>query len=180
MSDDSSDCSDINVQPSSSKGRQQGRKDQKRKRRIVMRIEFDDSDDSTSVSDRSSEDEENYVKTKNNRNNDGSCGVNELGDDAPSCSENRQLRNRQIQNKICNENDSNDSDEFQRNAATRRLRRGGRSINVLDVGHSDGSTSGSEVKINFISNEDTKSKSIILLLCIIYFNDLTWITSTVS
>ena len=155
MSDDSSDCSDINVQPTSSKGRQQNRQDQKRKRRIVMRIEFDDSDDSTSASDRSSEDEENYVKPKQkNKNNDGGgSGGNELDDDAPSCS--GKLRNRQ-QSKICNEYDSNDSDEFQRNAAIRRLRRGGRRINVLDVGHSDGSTSGSEVKNNFIHIEDIK------------------------
>ncbi|XP_065367255.1 uncharacterized protein LOC135960006 [Calliphora vicina] len=140
MSDESSDCSDMNFRPSGSRGgRQQNRQDQKRKRRIVMRIEFDDSDDSSSASDRTSDDEEDDVKAKHNKGND-------LDDDGPSSSV--KLRSRQkkqnFNNDANNDNDE-DSDEFQRNAATRRLRRGGRRINVLDVGFSDGSTSGSEI-----------------------------------
>lgn len=144
MSDDSSDCSDMNFQPSGSRGRQKNRPDQKRKRRIVMRIEFDDSDESTSASDRTSDDEDD-VK---NKNRDNDIGGNDLDDGAPSCSIN--LRNRQKKKPMNNDaGDSlnDDSDDFQRNAATHRLRQGGRRINVLDVGFSDASSSGSEVMI---------------------------------
>ncbi|XP_037819834.1 uncharacterized protein LOC119609195 [Lucilia sericata] len=148
MSDESSDCSDMNFRPSGSRGRQQNRQDQKRKRRIVMRIEFDDSDDSSSASDRTSDDEVDDVKAKHNngKEDDNDVGGNDLDDDGPSCS--IKLRGRQkkksFNNDAGNDNDE-DSDEFQRNAANRRLRRGGRRINVLDVGFSDGSSSGSEI-----------------------------------
>lgn len=166
MSDESSDCSDMNFRPSSSRGsRQQNRQDQKRKRRIVMRIEFDDSDDdSTSASDRTSDDEEDDVKTNCNN-----IGGNDLDDDGPSCSV--KLRSRQKKKTSINESDQNsnndeDSDEFQRNAASRRLRRGGRRINVLDVGLSDGSSSGSEVKFIFIKkcNKTKSDESFLLFL----------------
>lgn len=79
MSEDSPDCcEDIDPRPSCSNGRAHDRTDQQKKRRIVMRIEFDDSDeDSSSSLDCTSDDEEvnahNDVvlpltsKTRNNR-----------------------------------------------------------------------------------------------------------------
>lgn len=155
MSDDSSDSSDINSRPSGSKGRQ----DQKRKRRIVMRIEFDDSDDTTSASDRTSDDEDEADDDVKGSQNDG--GGNDLDIAGPSCSV--KLRNRQNmknnikyketkKNVVDDEDDDDDSDEF--HAATRRLRRSGRRANVLDVGFSDGSSSGSEVMIHLFNNNN--------------------------
>lgn len=147
MSDDSSDCSELDTQPSGSRSRYQTRNnsDQKRKqRRIVMRIEFDDSDESssTTTSEHSSDDEVVSSTRKGQKSTD-------LGDGGqPSCS--LRLRSRQSQrntkrNDVAPSHDEEDSDEFQYNAAQRRTRLGGRRANPLDVGISDGSTSGSEV-----------------------------------
>lgn len=148
MADDSSDGSELDARPSGSRGRYPTRSsDPKRKRRIVMRIEFDDSDESSSsatASDHSSSDAEDIGSrrvSKNMKNHD---------DSGPSCS--LRLRSRQNQkvsagnnndNKKAGCDDDEDYDEFQRNAAQRRLR--GRRSNLLDIGISDGSSSGSEV-----------------------------------
>ncbi|XP_075146934.1 uncharacterized protein LOC142221205 [Haematobia irritans] len=159
MADDSSDCSELDARPSGSRGRYPTRGDQKRKRRIVMRIEFDDSEESsssTSASEHSSSDGEGINIRKDLKNTNSK----DL-DDGPSCS--RRLRNRQTQNIASTGNsrssnnkvnaaaaaydDDDDSDEFRRNAAQRRLRN--RRTNLLDVGiSSDGSTSGSEITKN--------------------------------
>ncbi|XP_013098608.2 serine/arginine repetitive matrix protein 2 [Stomoxys calcitrans] len=162
MAEDSSDYSELDSRPSGSRGRYPTRSDPKRKRRIVMRIEFDDSEESSSssiFSEQSSSDGEDLDIRKDQRN---AC-KKDL-DDAPSCS--RRLRNRQNQmsshsaagnsrsgnNKVNSavavhheDDDEGDSDEFQRNAAQRRLR--SRRTNLLDVGISDGTTSGSEINI---------------------------------
>lgn len=148
MADDSSDCSELDARPSGSRGRYPIRSsDPKRKRRIVMRIEFDDSDESSSsatASDHSSSDAEDIGSRRVSKN------MKNLDDGGPSCS--LRLRSRQNQkvsagnnnnNKKAGDDDDEDSDEFQRNAARRRLR--GRRSNLLDIGTSDGSSSGSEV-----------------------------------
>lgn len=140
MAGDSGD-SDIELRPSCSKSRRTTRGNANhgggnctesrkgRKRRIVMRIEFDDSDeDSSSPSEASSD--------------DGKVENMNIANDSPSCST-RARRTRRT-TKSLKKDESDESDDVQRNMS-KRLRNRRTNMLYMDGSDSDGSSSGSEV-----------------------------------
>ncbi|XP_017479394.1 PREDICTED: uncharacterized protein LOC108368939 isoform X2 [Rhagoletis zephyria] len=156
MADDSGD-SDIEPRPSCSKNRRTTRGNANhgggnctesrkgRKRRIVMRIEFDDSDeDSSSPSEASSDDGK--VENMNIANNSASCSSR---------------ARRTHRTAKCTKNaDSDESDDVQKNMS-RRLRNRRTNMLYMDGSDSDGSSSGSEIDRSAKTRVSKSSKKII-------------------